>query len=133
MARSITRSIARGRTVSQTRIEIRDGSQKSFVFYNRTGSWQSFEDVVLWHSMTADQIRTFSDATPFVPFRVHTASGKWVDVPHPDFMHLSPSGRRLIVDKADDTFEVIDVLLVTSVETLSRDGSRRRRGKKSSR
>jgi len=69
-------------------------------------------------------------AKPFQPFRVHMASDKAVDVPRPDFMHLSPTGRRLIVDKVDDTFEIIDVLLVTSVETLSRNGSRARPRKK---
>jgi len=55
------------------------------------------------------------------------ANGKSVDVPHPDFMHLSPAGRRLIVDQMDDSFEIIDVLLITSLETLPRNGSRTRR------
>jgi hypothetical protein len=81
--------------------------------------------------MTGQQIRSLYNATPFEAFRVNMANGKSVDVPHPDFMHLSPTGRRLIVDKADDTFEVIDVLLVMSVETLGKNGRRprRRRGK----
>jgi hypothetical protein len=80
--------------------------------------------------MTGGEIRKLFEATPFLPFRVHMANGKSVDVPHPDFMHLSPTGRRLIVDRPDDTFEIIDVLLVTSLETLSQNGSRPR-GKKS--
>ena len=58
------------------------------------------------------------------------ANGKSIDVPHPDFMHLSPSGRLLILAKTDDAFEVIDVLLVTSVETISRNGKGIRRKKK---
>jgi hypothetical protein len=81
--------------------------------------------------MTGEQIRRHFEATQFVPFRVHVASGKSADVPHPDFMHLSPTGRWLIVDRPDDTVEMIDVLLVTSLETLSRNGSRARRRKKS--
>lgn len=62
------------------------------------------------------------------------ANGRSVDIPHPDFMHLSPTGRRLIVDRSDDSFEVIDVLLVTSVETLPQNGTARprRRGKSKS-
>jgi hypothetical protein len=64
---------------------------------------------------------------PFEPFRVHMADGRSIDVPHPDFMHLSPTGRRLIVDRSDDSFEVIDVLLVTSVETLPKNGAKARR------
>ena len=79
--------------------------------------------------MTGGEIRKLFEATPFLPFRVHMANGKSVDVPHPDFMHLSPTGRRLIVDRPDDTFEIIDVLLVTSLETLPQNGSRPRRKK----
>jgi hypothetical protein len=79
--------------------------------------------------MTTEQIRSLFTATSFEPLRVHMANGRSIDVPHPDFMHLSPTGRRMMVDKADDSFEVIDVLLVTSVETLPKNGntSRRRR------
>ena len=76
--------------------------------------------------MTGEQIRSLFTAASFEPFRVHMANGRSIDVPHPDFMHLSPTGRRLIVDKADDSFEVIDVLLVTSVETLPKNGSKSR-------
>ena len=82
--------------------------------------------------MTGGEIRKLFEATPFLPFRVHMDNDKSVDVPHPDFMHLSPTGRRLIVDRPDDTFEIIDVLLVTSLETLSQNGTRPR-GKKSRR
>ena len=77
--------------------------------------------------MTGDQVRSLYRASPFEPFRVHMANGRFLDVPHPDFMHLSPTGRRLIVDLSDDSFEVIDVLLVTSVETLPKNGTRARR------
>ena len=77
--------------------------------------------------MTGEQVRSLYQATPFEPFRVHMADGRSIDVPHPDFMHLSPTGRRLIVDRPDDSFEVIDVLLVTSVETLPKNGKQTRR------
>ncbi|MBA2432291.1 MAG: hypothetical protein H0V56_09260 [Chthoniobacterales bacterium] len=73
--------------------------------------------------MTGEQIRNLYRATPFEPFRVHMANGRSVDIPHPDFMHLSPTGRRLIVDRDDDNFEIVDVLLVTSVETLPQNGT----------
>lgn len=77
--------------------------------------------------MTPKEIRKLYGSTPFQPFRVHMANGKSVDVPHPDFMHLSPTGRRLIVDQMDDSFEIIDVLLIASLETLPKNGSRTRR------
>jgi hypothetical protein len=76
--------------------------------------------------MTPEELRKLFEATPFRPFRVHMANGKSIDVPHPDFMHLSPTGRRLIVDDVDDSFEIIDVLLVTSLETLPVNGRRGR-------
>lgn len=80
--------------------------------------------------MVGDDIRNLSTAVPFQAFRVNMANGKSVEIPYPDFMLLSPNGRRLIVEKMDDTFEIIDVLLVTSAETIPRNGSRARRGKK---
>ena len=82
--------------------------------------------------MTGGEIRKLSEATPFLPFRVYMANGKSWICHIRAFMHLSPTGRRLIVDRPDDTFEIIDVLLVTSLETLSQNGSRPR-GKKSRR
>jgi hypothetical protein len=43
--------------------------------------------------MTAAAIRKLRDATPFVPFQLIVSSGKSYLVPHPDFLHFSPSGR----------------------------------------
>ena len=73
--------------------------------------------------MTGERIRGFYRASPFQPFRVHMANGRSVDIPHTDFMHLSPSGRWLTVDRPDDSFELVDVLLVTSIENLPQNGS----------
>ena len=80
--------------------------------------------------MTGEQIRSLMTATPFQPFRVYMANGKSVDVPHPDFINLSPTGRMLIVYQPDESFEMIDVLLVTSFETFGKNGARKRRPKK---
>ncbi len=89
--------------------------------------------ILTFGSMNGERIRGFYLATPFQAFRVHMANGRSVDVPHPDFMHLSPTDRWLTVDKADDSFELVDVLLVTSLEKLARNGtSRRKRGKSKS-
>jgi hypothetical protein len=79
--------------------------------------------------MTVEQIRSLRDATPFRAFRVHMANGKSADVPHPDFINLSPTGRILIISRADDAFELIDTLLVTSIETLPKNGAKRRRSR----
>ena len=80
--------------------------------------------------MTAGQIREFWEATPFRPFRIYMASGRSAEVPHPEFMHLSPNGRRLVVEAADDAFAILDVAQVTSLETLPGNGTRSRKRRK---
>ena len=64
--------------------------------------------------MTAEAIRTELQAHR--SFRLRTSDGKVVDVPHPDFATLSPSGRTLIVFNKDDSYEVLDVLLISAIE-----------------
>ncbi|HSH39063.1 MAG TPA: hypothetical protein VK993_09780 [Chthoniobacterales bacterium] len=44
---------------------------------------------------------------PFQPFRIHMANRRSADVPHPEFMFISRTGRRLVVDMPDDSFEII--------------------------
>ncbi len=68
--------------------------------------------------MTIEQLRTMHHATPFRPFRMHLADGRQIDVPHRDFMSYSPTGRTVIVHLPDDTFSVIDLLLVTELKVL---------------
>ena len=77
--------------------------------------------------MTAAELRKLYKATPFRPFRVHMADARSFEVPHPEFMLLSKSGRVLIVEDVDDAFEILDVPLVTSVEMLPKNGGRSHR------
>jgi hypothetical protein len=64
-------------------------------------------------------------ATPFLPFEIHMADGRKVSVDHPEVMAINPSGRTIIVYHNDGTFEVIDLLLVTTLKASS-NGSHRR-------
>jgi hypothetical protein len=67
-------------------------------------------------------------ATPFRPFRIHLADGHHLTVENRDFLMRSPSGRSAILYNPDDTFEVIDLLLVTTLEVLNgaeRNGRKR--------
>ena len=73
--------------------------------------------------MTVEQLIQMRRAQPFRAYRIHLADGRQLDVKHPDFVARSPSGRTAIVYKPDETFEVIDLLLATSLEAL--DGSGR--------
>jgi hypothetical protein len=78
--------------------------------------------------MTVEQFVHFLRAEPFRRFRIHLADGRHLDVEHPDFVARSPSGRTAIVYKPDETFEGINLLLISSLE--ARDGKPHRRGGK---
>jgi hypothetical protein len=52
------------------------------------------------------------------------ADGRSISVNHRDFVASSPSGRTIIVYQPDDSFNVIDLLLVTDLE-VSNGKSRR--------
>lgn len=66
--------------------------------------------------MAPDKIREALRILPFRPFVIEIAGGKRVPVKHPDYAHLSPNGRTLIVyTNDDDAMEMIDVLLVSNV------------------
>jgi len=78
--------------------------------------------------MTIDQIRRFHSAKPFMPFTLHLTDGREFRVKHPEFMMQLPGGRTIHVATGDESFEVIDVLLVTSIESGNgkKNGRRRR-------
>ena len=68
--------------------------------------------------MTVEKFRQSWHAQPFVPFRIHTPGGEVVEVPHPDFLHMSPTGRIAHVSLPDERLIHIDVALITSLEEL---------------
>ncbi len=72
--------------------------------------------------MTVDQIVQMNRADPFQPYRIHMAKGRSLDVIHRDFVARSPAGRTIIVYKPDESFEVVDVLLVASLEVINGNG-----------
>ena len=75
--------------------------------------------------MTIEQIERMHRAQPFQPFRVHMGDGRHIDVEHPEYLSRTPAGRTIMIATRNESFEVIDLLLVTSLEPL--------RGKKNSR
>lgn len=77
--------------------------------------------------MTVEQLREMAGARPFRPFRLHLADGRSLDVDHPEFLMPSRSGRTIVVSKPTDTFEIVDLLLVTSLEVKNGDVRSRRR------
>lgn len=69
--------------------------------------------------MTIEQLQQMHQALPFQPFRVHLADGRRLDVHHPEFLAQSPTGRTMSIGKPNGAFEVVDLLLVTSLEVLN--------------
>lgn len=66
--------------------------------------------------MTVEQLHTAHRASPFRPFTIRLADGRSFLVRHPDFLSRSPSGRTIIVHQDDDSYSVLDLLLVTELE-----------------
>lgn len=66
--------------------------------------------------MTIQQFRETLQKQPFNPFHVHLADGRSVPVKSPEFVAQSPSGRSVIVYYGQDHYEIIDLLLVTTLQ-----------------
>ncbi len=71
--------------------------------------------------MTSDIIRNAMHSN--LPFRVRTADGKVIEVPHQDYVALPPNGRIMIVMTPDGLWEVLDVRLITALETQASDSA----------
>ncbi len=77
--------------------------------------------------MTSEALAEMLHRQPFRPFRIHLADGRFLDVVHQDSLARSPGGRTAVVYKSDETFEVIDLLLVSSLEVVNGKGRTQRK------
>jgi hypothetical protein len=77
--------------------------------------------------MTIEQIRHLHLARPFQPFDIHLADGRTLSVEHPEFLAQSPTGRTFVVAHPDGYHEIVDLLLVVSLEPRANGSSRRGR------
>jgi hypothetical protein len=66
--------------------------------------------------VTIQQLDNVHRAKPFRPFTLHMGDGRAFPVPHPEFLSRSPTGRTVIVYGNDDSFSVLDLLLLTEIE-----------------
>jgi hypothetical protein len=69
--------------------------------------------------MTVEQLKNIVGAQPFRPFTIHMGDGRVFLVKHRDFISHSPSGRTVIVYGDNDSFSILDLLLVTELEVHS--------------
>jgi hypothetical protein len=80
--------------------------------------------------MTVEQFRAALHQQPFRPFTIRMADGRAFDVSHPDFIAQSPSGRTVIVVQPDDSYSVLDLLLMSELEVPAANGRSSERGRK---
>ena len=78
--------------------------------------------------MTITEFRTLLQAEPFREFTINLADGRSIPVKHREFALPSPSGRTLIVYQPDDSFDIIDLLLVTSLSVNGEKSAKRKQG-----
>jgi hypothetical protein len=67
---------------------------------------------------------------PFVPFTLTLADGRKLTVPHNEFFSFFPSGRSAMLTHGDESFTLIDLLMVTAVDVKGRAAASRRTKKK---
>lgn len=72
--------------------------------------------------MTTEQFRSALHQQPFRPFTIHMADGRAFDVAHRDFVALSQSGRTCIVFLPDESYSVLDLLLMSELEVQRANG-----------
>ena len=67
--------------------------------------------------MTKEQIRDSITQRPFRPFKVRLPDGLEIEVPTGDHAHLHSTGRTLFIHLPDGGTKIIDVALVSAMET----------------
>jgi hypothetical protein len=63
------------------------------------------------------KIQELMQATPYVPFVIHTADGKSYEIPHPDFVSVHIKLGQAIVSWDGDHYVTLSGLLISGVET----------------
>ena len=76
--------------------------------------------------MVIQSIREFNRAMPFVPYEIRMAGGEVYNVPHPDFVLVSPTGAYVIViDRRERPHHLNGIL----IERVSPRPRRARKGR----
>jgi len=77
-------------------------------------------EVLIFGPVNVSVLRELHEARPFVPFTLTLADGRKLTVPHNEFFSLFPSGLLAMLTHADDSFTLIELLLVTAVDVKVR-------------
>ena len=66
--------------------------------------------------MTGEQLRQAIRPHPFIPFTITMGDGRRFRVAHPEFIALTHTGRIAYVVNADDSYSILDLLLMTELQ-----------------
>ncbi len=80
--------------------------------------------------MTVDQLRKRLRAAPFQAFDIHLADGRALPVEHPEMVAIAADHTIGVADRSDGTIEVVDLLLVTSLQPRSNGRARKTASRK---
>ncbi len=80
--------------------------------------------------MNIEKLRELHQARPFRPFAIHMADGRVLPIPHSEFLAYTPEGGMAIALRADSTFSILDLNLMTELELLPANGKSKTSGKK---
>jgi hypothetical protein len=72
--------------------------------------------------MAIEQFKATLHLQPFRSFTIRMVDGRSFDVAHPDFVAQSPSGRTVVVFQKDESYSVLDLLLMSELEVSSSNG-----------
>jgi hypothetical protein len=75
--------------------------------------------------MTIETLDRAIHATPFRPFSFMMADGRELPVPHRDFIAFNGKGRTAVITDESDGFDVVDLLLVSSLRFEGEPSSRK--------
>lgn len=67
--------------------------------------------------MTAESIKEYLRASPFVPFTVRVPDYPPMRVPHPDFAYVTPRGKTVhVFVENGEGFRILDIALISVLE-----------------
>ena len=69
--------------------------------------------------MTSEQLKATIRQQPFRPFSIRMVDGRSFSVAHPDWVMVSPTGRTAIIFEKDDSYSVVDLMLMSELEVPS--------------
>jgi hypothetical protein len=80
--------------------------------------------------MVIESIREFNRAVPFVPYELRMTSGETHQVPHPDFISVSPRGSFVVIIDRNERPHHLNAILIERVFRLNGGTARKAGGRR---